>query len=165
MPLGLENLEVANIANTIQTAIAPVFMLAGIAGILNVISTRLGRTVDRTRVLVSQFDTLSDEDHVDAVHELRMLDRRITYDNAATTMCVASALAICLVIILLFVGRLARLNYADAVAVLFVIAMLLLAGGLIAFLIEIRVAIRALHIPVAMLEREERRRLKLRLPR
>ena len=42
---------VENIAVVIQLAVAPVFLLAGIAGMLNVLSVRLGRVVDRARVV------------------------------------------------------------------------------------------------------------------
>ena len=39
------------LARVIQLAVAPVFLLAGIAGILGVLSTRLGRIIDRARVV------------------------------------------------------------------------------------------------------------------
>ena len=44
-------LPVSTIAHLIQLAIAPVFLLAGIAGILNVLAQRLSRVVDRGRGL------------------------------------------------------------------------------------------------------------------
>lgn len=39
--------SIETIATVIQLAVAPVFLLAGIAGLLNVLSIRLGRVVDR----------------------------------------------------------------------------------------------------------------------
>ena len=39
------------LAQVIQLAVAPVFLLAGIAGLLGVLSTRLGRIIDRARVI------------------------------------------------------------------------------------------------------------------
>ncbi|MEP0495803.1 MAG: DUF2721 domain-containing protein, partial [Paraglaciecola sp.] len=42
--------NVPDIAEIIQLAVAPVFMLTGIAGFLNVMSGRLGRIVDRARI-------------------------------------------------------------------------------------------------------------------
>ena len=41
----------AGIAAVIQLAVAPVFLLAAIAGLLGVMSTRLGRIIDRARVI------------------------------------------------------------------------------------------------------------------
>jgi hypothetical protein len=141
----------ADIASTIQTAIAPVFLLAGISGILSVISSRLGRTIDRSRVLEGLYHSSSGNEHARYVNELQLLDRRITYANSATTLCVASALAVCLVIILLFVGQLTGEPFANSVAALFVVAVLLLAGGLLSFLLEIRIAIRALRVRAELL--------------
>ena len=43
--------SIETIATVIQLAVAPVFLLAGIAGLLNVLSIRLGRVVDRVRVV------------------------------------------------------------------------------------------------------------------
>ena len=42
------------IAQTIQLALAPVFVLVAIGNIMNILSTRLGRIVDRSRVLQEQ---------------------------------------------------------------------------------------------------------------
>jgi hypothetical protein len=39
------------LSSVIQLAVAPVFLLAGIAGLLNVLSVRLDRAVDRVRVV------------------------------------------------------------------------------------------------------------------
>ncbi len=48
-------LHVSTIAHLIQLAIAPVFLLAGIAGLLNVLASRLARVVDRGRSLERDF--------------------------------------------------------------------------------------------------------------
>lgn len=144
----------ATVATTIGAAITPVFLLAGIGSILSVISTRLSRAVDRSRVIVRLHPLSAGEDHISQVAELRILDKRIARANLATSLCVMSALTTCLVIILLFIGQLTRLQFADGVAVLFVLTMLLLAGGLLAFLSEIRIALSSLRISEALLERE-----------
>lgn len=39
------------IAHVIQLAVAPVFLLTGVAGILSVLTNRLARIIDRARVL------------------------------------------------------------------------------------------------------------------
>ncbi len=43
--------SVTDLAQVIQIVVAPVFMLTGIAGFLNVMSGRLGRIVDRARIM------------------------------------------------------------------------------------------------------------------
>ncbi len=129
------------IASTIQSAVAPVFLFAGLGGILNVVGMRLSRSVDRTRVLEDLHANASGVEHDKYMAELALLERRIKHSNHATTLCVASALAVCLVVILLFVSQIFAVNLGDGIALFFVISMLLLAGGLIEFLTEIQIAV------------------------
>ena len=55
---------ISSIAQTIQLAIAPVFLLAGIGSILNVLAARLARVVDRSRVLEQLHAESEGEDHI-----------------------------------------------------------------------------------------------------
>lgn len=147
---------VSTVAATIQTAIAPVFLLAGIGAILNVLAGRMARVVDRVRALEAQHPEASGPARDRNVWELRILDRRISVINHALATCVASAVAICLVVALLFVARIVNLHIGLAVALLFIIAMLLLTIGLLLFLIEVRISLRAIHVRAELLERERR---------
>jgi len=47
------------VAHAIQLAVAPVFLLSGIGAILVVITNRLGRIIDRARVLEDRLDNAS----------------------------------------------------------------------------------------------------------
>ncbi|MVZ96103.1 DUF2721 domain-containing protein [Sphingorhabdus sp. IMCC26285] len=135
------------IASTIQSAVAPVFLFAGIGGILNVVGMRLSRSVDRVRAIEDLHSKSAGVEHHRYATELLLLERRIKHSNHATTLCVASALAVCLVVVFLFVSQMIGLNLGNTIALIFVLAMLLLAGGLIEFLTEIQIAIggRRLH--------------------
>ena len=135
-----------SISGIIQTAIAPVFLLAGVGGIMNVIATRLARAVDRRRILEGLYDAAESPQKINFVSELRVLDRRIKYANTATSLCVSSALAVCLVVILHVGGQLAGWLLSWAIALAFMSAMILLALGLIAFLIEIQIALGSLRV-------------------
>ena len=129
------------IALTIQSAVAPVFLFAGIGGILNIVGMRLSRSIDRTRVLEDLHATSTGVEHHKFIAEHKLLERRIMHSNRATTLSVASALAVCLVVIMLFVGQIFATNLGNGIALVFVIAMVLLAGGLIEFLTEIQIAV------------------------
>jgi hypothetical protein len=133
--------EYGSVASTIQSAVAPVFLFAGIGGILNVVGMRLSRSVDRARVLEDVHARSNGVEHHHYVAELAILERRIKLSNRATSLCVASALAVCLVVVLLFVSQILALNLGTGIALLFVAAMILLAGGLIEFLTEIQIAV------------------------
>lgn len=140
-------MESAAIASTIQSAVAPVFLLAGIGGILNIVGMRLNRSIDRTRLLEDQNANGAATAGHGYVDELKLLERRIKHSNRATTLSVASALSVCLVVMLLFVSTIVATKLGNAIAITFIIAMMLLAGGLIEFLTEIQIAVggRRLH--------------------
>ena len=144
----------STVAATIQAAIAPVFLLAGIGAILNVLAGRLSRIIDRTRALEALHPRSTGPEHDRHVWELRILDRRISLINAALVLCVGSAVLVCLVVALLFVARLVHLAIGTAVAVAFIVAMAMLMGGLLCFLYEVRVSLRAIHVRTELLERE-----------
>ncbi len=142
---------VSSIAQSIQLSLSPIFMLAGICALLNVLAGRLSRVIDRTRALESLHPRSTGPEHDRHVWELRLLDRRITIINLALFLAVASAVATCLVVALLFVGSLTSLHVGPAVAVTFILAMVMLIIALTSFMIEVRVSLRAIHVRADLL--------------
>ena len=137
---------VSTIAHQIQLAVAPVFLLAGIGSILNVMAGRLARVVERARSLEREFASFDEEARRLATPELRILDRRMSVVNVALSACTAAALLVCVLVAMLFVADLADVAFGRPVAWLFVTAMLLLILGLVLFLWEVRLAMHALRV-------------------
>jgi hypothetical protein len=138
------------VAGVIQLAVAPVFLLAGIAGLLGVLSTRLGRIIDRTRVVEAKLPRVAEHEQRSALRaETVVLWERMRLVNWAIRLCVGGALTICVTIVTLFVGDFVEFNISAAIALLFVIALLLVIAGLVFFLREIGVATRSLREGVA----------------
>ncbi len=138
--------EIATIAQTIQLSVSPVFMLAGIGALLNVLTGRLARVVDRARALEALHPRSQGPEHDRHVWELRLLDRRMTIINRSLFLAVSSAVMTCLVVATLFVGVLATLHIGQLVAVAFILAMMLLIASLVAFTVEVRISIRAIEV-------------------
>jgi hypothetical protein len=134
--------DVTTVAHVIQLAVAPVFLLTGVAAVLSVITNRLARIVDRTRVL----STSSDQKHSAIHEEMAMLARRSRWVNWAVSLCTTSALLICIVIAALFVGSEIGMDPSRAVSLLFISAMLSLIAGLLCFLREIFLAAESMDI-------------------
>jgi uncharacterized protein DUF2721 len=131
------------LANVIQLSVAPVFLLAGIAGLLNVLSSRLARIVDRARVIERRVPQAKSDEQRQLLHgETSTLWTRIAMINWAIRLCVSGALTVCVVIVALFVGAFVAINIAALIAILFVTAMLLIIVGLVFLLREISVATR-----------------------
>lgn len=148
MQLQLSETIVSNVAHVIQLAVAPVFLLTGIGAMLNVFVNRLSRVVDRARALEIALPDLSESARSSAEMELQTLTRRAGRVNLATTLSVASAILIALIVGVLFTGAVLSLDTAIFVVVLFVLAMLTLIAGLLCFLAEMHLATKTLRISI-----------------
>ncbi|KQT33474.1 hypothetical protein ASG29_05355 [Sphingomonas sp. Leaf412] len=137
---------ISTIADAIQASLSPVFMLAGIGALLNVLAGRLSRVIDRARVLERIHQETTGADHDRAVGELRVLARRMSITNAALLMAVSSAVMTCLVVAMLFVAVLLKFHIGQYVAAGFILAMALLIASLGAFMLEVRVSTTAIRI-------------------
>jgi hypothetical protein len=127
-------------ARAIQLALAPVFLLTGIAGLLNVMTARLGRIIDRGRQLTeTPQDNIALPPH-DRANELRSLDRRRRLAGMAIKACTLAALLTCLVIVLLFAEVLLGLPLKWLEGGLFTGATVALVVGLTYFLREVHLA-------------------------
>ena len=136
----------ASIPETIQQATAPVFFLAGIGAFMNVIAGRLARVVDRARLLEPLVPDAKGEDRLRLIQELRVLEQRMNLASRAIYLCTACGLTVCVLIIMMFAEELIRYDFSRYVAAMFVVAVLLLASGMVLFLRETRIAVAALHV-------------------
>lgn len=154
----LMNNGISDIAHIIQLVVAPVFLLAGVSGLLNVVAHRLARVVDRVRRLEIDVPTADEALRVQEIKELHILDRRMRLCHLAIGLCTASALFICLVVIVLFLASLHAMNFSVPVSLLFICAMLCLTAGLMLFLTEVTIATRSVRVSEEFVERRGRRR-------
>jgi hypothetical protein len=137
---------VTTIAQTIQLSLAPVFMLAAIGQILNVLAGRLARVIDRARALESLLGEIDGDEAARRKWELKLLDERMSIINGALFLSVSSAVMACIVIAMLFVANLAKLQIGTWIALVFIVAVTLLILCLTAFMWEVRVSLRAIHV-------------------
>ena len=142
------------VAQIIQLAVAPVFLLAGIGAFLNTCTGRLARIVDRARVIEPRLLESTGAEHDRLVEEIRVVDRRMRLVSWAISMSVASAVLVCAVVVLLFAATLTDLHAGTAIALLFIAAMVTLALGFFIFLVETRIAARAIRVRKSLLTHE-----------
>jgi hypothetical protein len=134
------------ISQVIQLAVAPVFLLAAIAGLLGVLSARLGRAIDRARVIEIRIPQARSAEQKNLLHaETTVLWTRIRLTIWAMRLCVSGALMICLVIVALFIGDLVTFDISLLIALLFIVAMLLIISGLVCFLREVAISTRRMR--------------------
>lgn len=144
LPLPQDS-AITAIAHVIQLAVAPVFLLSGIGAMLAVMTNRLSRVIDRARVLEARLPAPPAD--ADALHgQLATLSRRAKLVSRSITLCTLTALLVCAVIAILFMGAFLGFDASVPVALLFIAAMLAFFAGLLSFLREIFVATASLRI-------------------
>jgi hypothetical protein len=149
-----QQLDIDTISHVISISVAPVFLLAGISGLLMVLTNRLGRTIDRSRSLQKTLTNKTQPKHKTVIEkEMANLVKRSRFINLAINLATVSALMVCLVIITLFVGGLSTYNVALAVASLFILCMTLLSASFSCFLVEVFIATRTLRSTLNSIER------------
>ncbi|NNC48200.1 MAG: DUF2721 domain-containing protein [Sphingomonas sp.] len=126
--------ETARVQQMVQLSLAPVFLLAAIGAVLNVMNVRLIWIVDRVSAI--EAGTAEDRAH----EELAALRRRQKFASLAITFSSVAALIICLVIALMFISAFVRPAMGTLVAICWVGAMLLVIGSLIFFMRETQIA-------------------------
>lgn len=126
-----------DIFSAISLSVAPVFLIAGIAGALNVLSIRMGRIIDRGRKLNETLAFASEAETREIDEEQRLLAGRARLIHRAIALCTMSALFVCFVIISLFLDVMFGFDLNLFVAIIFVVALLCLIAGLFTFLREI----------------------------
>ena len=138
--------NISPIAHVIQLSVAPVFLLSGIGAILAVMTSRLGRIIDRARSLEDRLEQAPADRVAQIEADLTALTQRARLIGPAITMCTATALLVCLVIAVLFLSAFLQFDASVPVALLFIAAMLAFFLGLLWFLREIFVATKSLSI-------------------
>ena len=116
--------QLTDIVDAIRLAVTPIFLLAGVGITVNILIARLGRIVDRARVL----------------------SRRARLIYQAIALSITCALSLCLTVTTLFVGSLLKVNLSTVLILLFVTAMLSLIGALLTFFRELILATHHLRI-------------------
>ena len=136
--------DLTTIGHAIQLAVAPVFLVSGVSGLLAVLAHRLSRIIDRARLLETALVSPLANDQMHA--ELAALAHRAKLTNRAISLASTCALLICAVITILFLGVFAGFDASLPVGIVFIAAMVALMGALFSFLREVQVAIRSLSI-------------------
>ena len=134
------------IAHAIQLAIAPVFLLTGIAALLGVMANRLARIIDRARYYEQTWEQMDEAARASARGELADLERRRHLASWAINFCTSAALLVCIVIATLFIEAFFSSDLKWLAGALFVSAMIALIGGLGCFLREVYVATHTVRI-------------------
>lgn len=140
----LENTQetVNTVSQLIQLSVAPVFLLAGVAGLLNVFTGRLSRIIDKLEKVDNYVANQKTPKAVEEAEEKlserrRFLTMRMQNTNYAIFFCTSTGLLIAMVIVTMFLSSLFDFKDSLFIATLFIVAMISFILSLLLFLREI----------------------------
>lgn len=137
---------VAELVPILQTAIGPMILISGLGLLLLAMTNRLGRTIDRSRELLDEYDDLPSAARTRVDREIGVLWRRARYVRSAILLACASCLGAATLVILLFLTSLFRVEATLAVEGVFILSMACLIASLIFFLLDVNLTLSALRI-------------------
>ena len=141
----------------IQLAITPVILISGEGALMLTLTNRMGRIVDRTRILAGQVRALAAADGGEAggderrhlSSQLEILWRRARLIRGAVTYAGLSMLLACGLVLLTFATAVLQRDFAVFGMIVFMASILLLIAALAAFLRDIYVSLHALQLEVS----------------
>ena len=90
--------EYQTISQIMQAAVSPVFLLAGVGALLNVLSGRLGRIIDRLRFLQRYIDITEGEDKAVMLMNRKQSIFRMRLMYISIFFCTLAGLMVCMVV-------------------------------------------------------------------
>lgn len=130
-------------------AIGPVILISGVGLLLLSMTNRLGRAIDRSRLLVVALRKAETEGRLSTEAQLAIIYRRARLIRIAIILATVSMLLAALLIIVLFLAALLKLEIAPVVILLFVCCMGTLIGSLVVFIKDINFSLAALRLEVS----------------
>ena len=138
--------DLDTVTHGIQLAVAPVFLLTAVAGMIGTVAGRLARIIDRARVLEDRIDAApADQPMLPAFNELSQLRQRGKLVNACIALLTFCAIFIGLTIVALFLGETTELQIFRVVTILFLSGVVFFLLALLGFLTETLIATRVLR--------------------
>ena len=145
----IPTLDLNSIAHVIQVALTPIFLLSGIATLLNVFSTRLARVADRVEQITKQMNETDGAQSAELARALLHLRRRSLALDAAVVLGAIAAAATCASVFTLFVGALRASTIASLLFTTFGVAIACTISAIGAFAVEMMMAGSGVRAEVA----------------
>jgi hypothetical protein len=136
----------ADLIPVLQVAVGPVILISGVGLLLLSMTNRLGRAIDRARILHQELPGEGSADQNRTRAQLRILWRRADIIRKSIILASVSLLLAACLIITLFAAALFRLDAGGIIVFLFVGCLVALIGSLLLFIRDINQALWALRL-------------------
>lgn len=135
----------SSITHGIQLAVAPVFLLTAVTGMIGAVAGRLARIIDRARLVEDRARATTDAESLQrAERELQQLRVRGMLANACIALLTLCGILIGVTIVVLFLGETSGLSISGWAVASFLAGVGCFLAALVAFLAETYLATRLL---------------------
>jgi hypothetical protein len=133
----------------LQVAVGPVILISGVGLLLLSMTNRLGRVIDRSRLLAEALRKSTPESKPRITAQLKILSRRARLVLLAIILATLSMLLAAVLVIVLFLAAVFHIEMAVLVILVFAGCLLSLIASLVVFILDINVSLAALKLEVA----------------
>ncbi len=140
--------SVSELVPLLQTAIGPIVLISGVGLLLLTMTNRLGRVIDRARIISGQVAGLDGPQREGKVAQLAVLWRRARIIRLSIILTAASALCAAILIVILFLTAVLGWDSAWLIGALFVLGMGSLIASLLLFIQDLNLSLAALYLEI-----------------
>lgn len=136
----------AELIPVLQVAVGPVILISGVGLLLLSMTNRFGRIVDRARVLAEALGPDSKAERAVIEAQVQVLTTRARLVRRAILLTTTSVFLAAVLVLVLFLAALLEFEVAWLVSVLFMGCMAALCAGLLPFLQDVNLSLRAFDL-------------------
>jgi hypothetical protein len=148
-------MRLTDLVPILQMAVGPVILISGVGLLLLSMTNRLGRVIDRSRLLAESLRKAAPGEGARFVSQLTVLSRRARLVRLAIILATLSMLLAAVLVIVVFLAAIFRLEIAGIVILVFAGCLVSLISSLIVFILDIDLSLAALKLEVAQDENSE----------
>ena len=130
----------------LRDAVGPVILISGVGLLLLTMTNRLGRAIDRARILKRELGTLSGQEKLQVQAQVDIIYRRAKIIRQAILFSVMSALLAAFLVMTLFLAAWLHWEQAWPACVVFTVCLASLCVSLVAFILDINLSLHALKL-------------------
>ena len=138
--------QIHQIVPELRDAIGPVILISGVGLLLLTMTNRLGRAIDRARLLKNEVAMRTGHEREQALAQVRVLYRRARIIRLSITLAASSAALAAVLIVTLFINGLLDSRLDFLIGPIFVGCMCCLFASLVAFIRDINLSLHALKL-------------------
>jgi hypothetical protein len=143
--------QIQQIVPELRDAVGPVILISGVGLLLLTMTNRLGRAIDRARLLKNELAVRTGHEREQALAQVTVLYRRARIIRLSITLAATSAALAAVMIVTLFLNGLLQSRLDFLAGILFVACMCSLFASLVAFLRDINLSLHALKLELEVI--------------